>query len=333
MGRHECPDDCKQHKICIGERCQCRRYDGRSTACYACKLAKTACRPGVAGMCERCLKKAGPHRCNKRGDGNPREGVPAGPQRPRYHMDFGPSAGEALSGAAMKSSSPIYQQPTPPESPRSVSVKASPVLLPDPIVPLGAPTPVPLVPTLAPVVTTSAPVAPEFVPFAPAFAPVTPVITPVAMALALNCDCIFGLAMAKAAISQHLPEHNPEFLIFDLAPDATQVPFVLSAGQHLLDALINVGSCPRCLKQSMKSRPYDVYLAIAMGVKVFWRCVLPYASRLAPEVQSNTLRLLRSLDNFAGRFGASKPVEKISEKITQMIWALEEAPQQALPYV
>lgn len=327
MARHECPDDCEQHKVCAGERCPCRRYNGRSTACHACKLAKTACRPGAAGMCERCLRKGGPHRCNRRGDGNAGQGVPVGPQRPQYPVDFSPIAGEALLVAAMEHPSPIYQQPTPPESLRSVSIEESPVMFANPILPLAAPAVVPLTPGFAPAMPTSALVAPEFAHFAHDFAPVGPVITPVATTPVQNCDCLSGLAKANAFIGQLLPEHNPIFMIFCLRPDATHVPFVLRVGEHLLNALISVGSCLRCLKQSMECCLYDVYLAIWIGVKILRKFVLPYASILAPEVKSNTLRLLRGLDKFGGRFGAAKAATKLREKITQMILALEEVRQ------
>ncbi|KAK3402853.1 hypothetical protein B0T20DRAFT_465722 [Sordaria brevicollis] len=352
MARHQCPDDCEQHKICVGEECPCRRYDGRSTSCHACKLAKTACRPGAAGMCERCMRKGGPHRCNRRNDGNAgQDGVPVqfGPQSPQYPVDFSPIVGEVPLVAVMEHRSPIYSpRPTSPESFRSsVSIEESPPgagMFADPILPIAASQAQTQEVPLAPAFTSAMPtptalVAPEVAHFAHDVAPVVGLgpATPVATAADIQiCDCLSGLTKTISFISQFLPEHNPKFQRFCVRPeDATHVPFVLRVGERLLHNLLNIyNPCLRCccLRQQQESSMmeralllYDVYYhqAIRIGVKIFQGFLLPYASVLAPEISSYIVYLLRALYLVAGeRLGAIEEGQtKLREMIIQMIMA------------
>ncbi|KAK3350772.1 hypothetical protein B0H65DRAFT_567598 [Neurospora tetraspora] len=356
MGRHVCSDNCELHKVCVGDGCGCRRQDRRPTACYACRLAKTACRPAVGGggMCKRCLKKGSLHHCNRRGgEGNQGEGAPAGRRGSQYPVDFGPDAGEALLAGGMAAPSPIiFQQPTPPESVRSGSSDPAPVLFPGrvpphfPSVPV-APAPVPFTPAFAPfapapipVTPAPTPVVPVFAPFPPVPAPiipapasVIPAPTPITPAFATfapvpapNCNCLLRLARAKEAISQQLPENNP----IPLVPD------ILHANYEVVNSLAQFVSCDDCYGRYRGSSPYiiEIYSVITIGVKALEEGVLLVASLLALGEKHNTLRVLTFLGAFTRRCGGFGPwVEDLKAKITELSGAIEQAPQLALPDV
>ncbi|KAA8634394.1 hypothetical protein SMACR_03131 [Sordaria macrospora] len=342
MGRHVCPEDCELHKICIGPACECRKQDGRPTSCYPCRLAKTACRPGLrgGGMCGRCLRKGSPHHCNRRGgEGAQGEGRPADRHGPQYPVDFGPNTGEALLAGGMEAPSPILQQPTPPESVRSASNEPGPVLfLGSTPPPLSAPTLTPapfrpnastFPPPASPDPTVSHPV-PGFspaaaLPFAavqspaaglsPAFAPSVPapissdrIFSP--FASAPQCDCPLRLTRAKDGIEPQLAANNHNFLVRP----------VLLAEQELVDALSQVSCCVHCFERYKRSQLHlmDICRLIMKGVAALTGRVLPKARWLKPEEKGDTLQVLLTFIAFLRQFGEREPAVGVIGSVTSL---------------
>ncbi|KHE78524.1 hypothetical protein GE21DRAFT_1060258 [Neurospora crassa] len=309
MGRHVCSDTCEQHKICIGERCVCRRRDLRPTSCYACRLAKTACRPGAggSGMCERCLHKGSIHYCNRRGkEDNPCEGLPASPPGRQYLVDFGPNAGEALLMGGISAPLPYphgYQPISPPESVRSGSFEQTPTIFSS-----SAHPPPASVPALLP-----GPVVPPALVMPPAL--ISPALTE-----APNCGCPWKLVQAQEAIDQQVP----------LCDRASKVVQANREVAHSLACLIR---CPYCFGPDRRTAPFvtELYSVIGKGVKRYEVDVLPFSLLLTPGERRSTLRTLKIISILTRRFGADRSeVGSLVIKITELVYGFQRDQQLAL---
>ncbi|KAK1783528.1 hypothetical protein QBC45DRAFT_474544 [Copromyces sp. CBS 386.78] len=345
MGHHVCPEDCQLHKVCIGSSCQCRKQGGRPTSCYPCRLAKTACRPGLGGegMCERCLKKGSPHYCNRRGgEGAQGEGVPAGRHGPQYPVDFGPDAGAAILNGGMGPPSPIFlgQQPTPPGSPTpalvpgSVSSPMAPAFTPAPFRPrtpaftppvfprppvtppalvsaqppvLPSPLVPPRVPTFSPAafLTPAALLPPAFAPSAPAPISSDHIFTPFGPAPAPARECNCLSKLTEA--KEAIDHQSPEN-----NPDVL-VAGVLLAERELANALDQFASCAHCFGRYRWSCSHIIEICgtIEKGAKALWGYVLPVAPWLKPEENGETLQLLIVFIAFLQHFGELDPAVQL----------------------